>query len=175
MTTDAAGLPTQVIEIQRDDPSLDPPNLIAGYEAGSGLLRDAVAGLTREQFVARPVAGKWSTLEVVCHLCDSEQFFSDRMKRTLALDRPLLVAADAWLRAKSHAGTALMEALRRTDIKEHVITGGPIQFDGKGQNVNIRAAAVQNLKNKPTVVLPPEFAIARPVFPMPGWRSKARG
>jgi branched-chain amino acid transport system substrate-binding protein len=87
----------------------------------------------------------------------------------------LLVAADAWLRAKSHAGTALMEALRRTDIKEHVITGGPIQFDGKGQNVNIRAAAVQNLKNKPTVVLPPEFAIAKPVFPMPGWRSKARG
>ncbi len=87
----------------------------------------------------------------------------------------LLVAADAWLRAKSHAGTALMEALRRTDIKEHVTTGGPIQFDSKGQNVNIRAAAVQNLKNKPTVVLPPEFAIAKPVFPMPGWRSKERG
>lgn len=87
----------------------------------------------------------------------------------------LLVAANAWLRAKSHAGTALMEALRRTDIKEHVITGGPIQFDSKGQNVNIRAAAVQNLNNKPTVVLPPEFAIAKPVFPMPGWRAKERG
>src|SRR5262249_25593662 len=52
------------------------------------------AGLTREQLVSRPVAGKWSTLEVVCHVCDSEQLFSDRIKRTLALDRPLLVAAD---------------------------------------------------------------------------------
>ncbi len=87
----------------------------------------------------------------------------------------LLVIADAWLRAKSLAGTALMEALRRTDIKEHVITGGPIAFDAKGQNVNIKAAAVQNLNNKPTVVLPAEFAVARPVFPMPGWRAKERG
>jgi GNAT superfamily N-acetyltransferase len=50
--------------------------------------------MTRDQLVARPVAGKWSTLEVVCHVCDSEQFFADRLKRTLALDRPLLVAAD---------------------------------------------------------------------------------
>jgi catechol 2,3-dioxygenase-like lactoylglutathione lyase family enzyme len=84
----------QVIEAQRDDPSLGTAELIAGYEGGPGLLRDAVAGLTREQLVARPVAGKWSTLEVVCHVCDSEQFFADRIKRTLALDRPLLVAAD---------------------------------------------------------------------------------
>jgi branched-chain amino acid transport system substrate-binding protein len=87
----------------------------------------------------------------------------------------LLVIADAWRRAKSQAGPALMEALRKTDIGEHVITGGPIRFDEKGQNVNIRAAAVQNLNNKPTVVLPAEFAVAKPVFPMPGWRAKERG
>jgi branched-chain amino acid transport system substrate-binding protein len=87
----------------------------------------------------------------------------------------LLVIADAWLRAKSHTGTALMAALRATDIKEHIITGGPIQFDAKGQNVNVKSAAVQNQNNKPTVVLPAEFAIAKPVFPMPGWRAKERG
>jgi len=87
----------------------------------------------------------------------------------------LLVAADAWKRAQSHAGTALMEALRRTDIKDHVMTGGAIQFDAKGQDVNIKAAAVQNLNNKPTVVLPAEFAVAKPIFPMPGWRAKERG
>ena len=40
--------------------------------------------------------GKWSTLEVVCHICDCEQFFADRMKRTVAVDRPLLVGADGW-------------------------------------------------------------------------------
>ena len=30
---------------------------------------------------ARPVPGKWSTLEVVCHLVDSEQAWCHRMKR----------------------------------------------------------------------------------------------
>lgn len=87
----------------------------------------------------------------------------------------MLVAADAWKRAQSTDSAKLMEALRATDIKEHVFTGGPIQFDAKGQNVNIKAAAVQNLNNKPTVVLPAEFAAAKPVFPMPGWRAKERG
>src|SRR5262249_12888901 len=36
----------------------------------------------------------WSTLEVVCHLADSEALFADRMKRVLAEDRPALVFAD---------------------------------------------------------------------------------
>lgn len=87
----------------------------------------------------------------------------------------VLIAADAYLRGKSREPAALVDALRRTDIKDHVMTGGPIAFDAKGQNVNIRAAAVQNLGNKPTVVLPAEFAVAKPVFPMPGWRAKERG
>jgi GNAT superfamily N-acetyltransferase/uncharacterized damage-inducible protein DinB len=83
-----------ITAIQRDDPSLGPAELIADYREGPELLRAAVAGLTRDQLLARPVPGKWSMLEVVCHVCDSEQFFADRIKRTLALDRPLLVAAD---------------------------------------------------------------------------------
>src|SRR5262249_41356414 len=29
-----------------------------------------------------------------CHISDCEQFFADRLKRTLAMDRPLLVSAD---------------------------------------------------------------------------------
>jgi uncharacterized damage-inducible protein DinB len=40
------------------------------------------------------VEGRWSTLEVVCHLADCEQFFADRMKRTIASDRPLLLGAE---------------------------------------------------------------------------------
>lgn len=69
---------------------------IAEYEAGPELLRAAVVGMTADQLRLRPVAGKWSTLEVVCHVSDTEQFFADRMKRTLAMDRPLLVGADGW-------------------------------------------------------------------------------
>jgi branched-chain amino acid transport system substrate-binding protein len=86
----------------------------------------------------------------------------------------LLVAAQAWITAKSTKADALMDALRKTKIDQHVIIGGPIQFDAKGQNVNIKAAAVENLKRKPTVVMPVESAAAQLVFPMPGWNDKRR-
>jgi hypothetical protein len=70
-------------------------SLAAEYLNGAADLRAAVAGMTREQLVARPIAGRMSTLEVVCHLSDFESVFADRMKRIIALgDSPLLVAAD---------------------------------------------------------------------------------
>ncbi len=67
---------------------------IADYLDGARLLREAVRGLNREQLLARPVAGKWSTLEVVCHLADFEPILADRMKRVIAEDRPQLIGAD---------------------------------------------------------------------------------
>jgi branched-chain amino acid transport system substrate-binding protein len=86
----------------------------------------------------------------------------------------LLVAAHAWRAAKSTKADALMDALRKVRIDQHVIIGPPIQFDAKGQNVGIKAAAVQNLKRKPTVVMPKESAAAELVFPEPGWNDKRR-
>lgn len=68
--------------------------LVDAYLAGVEQLRQAVAGLSREQLLARPIPGKWSTLEVVCHLADFEPVFADRMKRIIALERPPLAAAD---------------------------------------------------------------------------------
>ena len=85
--------PDPIAAAQRDDGSLSNDDLISAYESGPQRLRDAVAGLTPEQLRARPVEGRWSTLEVVCHLADCEQFFADRMKRTIATDRPLLLGA----------------------------------------------------------------------------------
>ena len=86
--------PTTVADAQRDDPALTPADLISAYERGVEELRLAVAGMTVEQLRSRPIAGKWSTLEVVCHLADCEQFFADRLKRTMALERPLLLGVD---------------------------------------------------------------------------------
>ena len=43
-------------------------NLADAYLQGVTELRAAVAGMSREQFAARPVPGKMSTLEVLCHL-----------------------------------------------------------------------------------------------------------
>jgi GNAT superfamily N-acetyltransferase len=94
MTTDPTGRQNLIAAIQRDDPSLGPEQLLADYEAGPDLLRAAVAGMTPDELLARPVPGRWSTLEAVCHVGDAEQFFADRLKRTLAMDRPLLLGAD---------------------------------------------------------------------------------
>jgi hypothetical protein len=63
--------------------------------------------MTDEQLRSRPVVGKWSTLEVVCHIADCEQFFADRMKRSVAMERPLLLGADSFrypepLRCQQH-------------------------------------------------------------------------
>jgi uncharacterized damage-inducible protein DinB len=68
--------------------------LIDNYLAGPRALRQAVAGMSREQLLARPVPGKWSTLEVVCHLADFDPIIADRMKRVIAEDRPQLLGAD---------------------------------------------------------------------------------
>ena len=69
-------------------------DLIATYLEGTALLRRAVVDMTAEQLRARPVPGKWSTLEVVCHLVDSEQAYCHRMKRVIAETRPLLIGYD---------------------------------------------------------------------------------
>jgi uncharacterized damage-inducible protein DinB len=88
------GTPDPIAAAQRDNGSMTTDGLISAYESGPQQLRDAVAGLSAGQLRARPVEGRWSTLEVVCHLADCEQFFADRMKRTIAMDRPLLIGAD---------------------------------------------------------------------------------
>jgi hypothetical protein len=80
--------------MQQDDETLGGTELIAAFEQGIDALRAAVAGMTPEQLLARPVPGKWSTQECVSHLADTEIFFTDRIVRTIALDRPLLMSAD---------------------------------------------------------------------------------
>jgi uncharacterized damage-inducible protein DinB len=67
--------------------------LLESYLEGPRLLRKAVAGLSQEQLRARPIAGKWSTLEVVCHLADFDPILADRMKRIIAEDQPQLLGA----------------------------------------------------------------------------------
>src|SRR5262245_22618518 len=69
-------------------------NMIADYLEGPKALRSAVQGMTPEQIRARPVPGKWSTLEVIAHLADFDPILADRMKRVIAEDNPTLVGAD---------------------------------------------------------------------------------
>jgi len=68
--------------------------LVKEYVAGPQQLREALKGMSREQLVAKPVAGKMSTLEVVCHLVDFDPVYVERMKRAIAMDKPTLLGAD---------------------------------------------------------------------------------
>ena len=43
------------------------------------------------------------------------------------------IAADAIRRANSNEPAAIHAALKTTDIKDHIVYGGPIRFDEKGQ------------------------------------------
>src|SRR5580704_9860940 len=85
----------------------------------------------------------------------------------------LLVAADGFKRAGSADGPQLMQAIRATNIAEHVMIGGPIRFDEKGQNPGIPSACVQNRNRTPTVVLPAEVATMTPVLPEPPWQGRS--
>ncbi|MBX9581730.1 MAG: DinB family protein [Gemmataceae bacterium] len=108
------------------------------YLKGAADLRAAVAGMTPEQMAARPVPGKWSTLEVLCHLADFEPVFADRMKRVIALgDNPVLLAADENLFARElrYEGrdaaeeVAVVEATRRQMAR--ILRGLPAEAFGR--------------------------------------------
>jgi hypothetical protein len=71
--------------------------LIEQYLAGPARLRKHISGMTADQLRARPVPGRWSTLEVVCHLVDSDMIYAERMKRVIAEENPTLVNAEEGL------------------------------------------------------------------------------
>ena len=83
----------------------------------------------------------------------------------------ILVAADAFKRARSTDPRALRDAIRQTNITEKMMLGGPIKFNEKGQVEGIGSACVQNLNGLPTVVLPKNAATGKPVFPAPYFKS----
>jgi len=69
--------------------------LIDEYEAGGQKLKAAMAGLTKQEMLATPVAGKWSMHQLVIHMQDSDAVAIDRMKRIIAEDKPpLLIGYD---------------------------------------------------------------------------------
>ncbi|MGH7875945.1 MAG: ABC transporter substrate-binding protein [Candidatus Binatia bacterium] len=83
----------------------------------------------------------------------------------------ILVAADAYKRAKSTHAQMLAEAIRRSEITNRMMIGGPIKFNVKGQVEGNLSACVQNQGQKPIVVLPAPAAEAKPLFPWAEYRK----
>jgi hypothetical protein len=64
--------------------------LIEQYASGPELIRQSVAGMSEAQVHARPIPGKWTTLEVVSHLADFEVVGADRLTAVIAEEEPVL-------------------------------------------------------------------------------------
>ena len=93
-------------------------NILDAYLAGPGDLRAAIAGLSHEQLVARPVPGRWSVLEVVCHLADTDANISHRLKRVLSEERPVFerVKPDLMLAALAYHERDVEDELAFIDL-----------------------------------------------------------
>lgn len=68
--------------------------LIDRYAEGPTLLGNAVQGLTRDDLTAFPVPGAWSIHQVIVHVLDSDLIATDRMRRVVAEELPLLIGYD---------------------------------------------------------------------------------
>lgn len=77
--------------------------LIDSYAQGPELLRNAVVGMSPAEMDARPIPGKWSAREVICHIADFEPVYADRMKRVVAEHEPTMFGGDPDLFAQSLA------------------------------------------------------------------------
>jgi len=104
---------------------MDIEALLKQYAEGPALLRREVAGMTDAQMRARPIPGKWSTLELICHLADCEGLYAERMRRVIADDEPALPAMDpdGWMarlaidRRDAEEELKLIEAIRAQMVR----------------------------------------------------------
>src|SRR5262249_10795036 len=85
----------------------------------------------------------------------------------------LLVAADAYKRARSTEPKALADAIRTTNITDNISIGPGIQFDAKGQNDKLKNAAIQNRGGKLLTVAPKFASNAKPELPMPPYDKRS--
>src|SRR5215831_13578807 len=137
------------------------PLLIDNYLAGIQTVRRAVAGMTREQLLARPVPGKWSTQEVVCHLADYEPIYADRMKRVIALKEPELLPGDpglfaarlAYDRRDLEEELAFIE-LTRKQMARILRALKPEDFQRRGRHSRDGALTLEDLLRRVTAHIP---------------------
>jgi len=122
--------------------------------------------------------------EAARFIMDCNHWFDPRNPKALALKKQVetkgefytyevymnyscvLLLADAIERAKSADRAKIIEALANSTFTGHVMPYGPTKFVN-GQNQGAAPVNTQVIDNDIKVILPPAFANAKPVFPMP--------
>jgi uncharacterized damage-inducible protein DinB len=102
---------------------MDHATLLDAYLGGPDRLRSAVTGLSREQMISRPITGRWSVLEVVCHLVDTDANIAHRIKRVLSEERPVFdrVKPELMLAALAYHDRDVEDELRIFDLTRRQI------------------------------------------------------
>ena len=113
--------------------------------------------------VAKQVIARWN-----------KDYAGDRLELNSGFGwEAIYIAADAFKRAGSTKPDDIRAALKATKIDDHLMFGGPIEFDAKGQNNNIGGAMLQIQNDEPVPVGPAAIAQGQPKLPMTKWSARA--
>jgi hypothetical protein len=95
----------------------DRKKLIARYENGPKLVRDALAKVPPAAMNWKPAPDKWSVHEVVMHCADSETVSSTRIRYLVGEDNPTILGydQDRWARTFDYAKLPLEPALKQLE------------------------------------------------------------
>jgi hypothetical protein len=96
-------------EFYGNEPDVD-GNSDRTVSSGPAPVPRSIAGMTLEELDARPVPGKWSTKQVICHIADFEPVYLDRIKRVIAENEPTMFGGDPDLFAAGWLTTAAMSS-----------------------------------------------------------------
>ena len=185
----ATGAELAIVTTRANDAIMMVREMVKQRWEPQGIMSPGSPGLYDEQFYK--VLGKYSDFAITnlpwydpkaamterVEAAFRKQFPNDRFEgyafNVAFTFEAILVAADAFKRAGTAESSALLTALRQTNLSDKLMVGPAITFDEKGQNTSLVSACIQNHKLRPTVVLPKASAEADPVFPMPGWAKRA--
>src|SRR5436305_13295078 len=88
-------------------------DLLERFRRGAELVAVATTGAAGPVLDFRSAEGKWSVRTIVCHLADTEQVLSMRLRQVIAEDNPVLPAIDqdAWAERIDYGKRKLSQAL----------------------------------------------------------------
>jgi hypothetical protein len=121
--------------------------------------------MSREQLLAKPIPGKWSTHQVVCHLADSDLVYAGRIKQVLVENDPTLLNMDenqwvARLADPARDVQAEVEMIER--VRKHVGTilrgAAPADYQRKGNHTAAGVLSLETLLGRVTGHIPHHVA-----------------
>lgn len=138
-----------------------------------------------EEFIkglGKPADYQWNTIENSDYKQKRYWEASEKYKKLMGHNMPMdaafsytlmYVFADAVERAKSTNKDKVIEALKKTYLKDHFLCGGAVTFGEDGQCQNDYNTSQQILNGKIENILPEKYQSAKPVFPVPKWSERA--